>query len=146
LDAWQGFVIAMAPNGFVQRASVRTGLTVIEGQTRSPPRSKNSEKGQGKIQSLVREDMNMSTRTTQSIVHFFAPFALRGVDEVQPPGDYAIDQDEDLIDGASWLAYRRVATFIHLPAVSTNKMTAQLVEIDPSELEAALKQDHEQDR
>ncbi|PSJ51722.1 hypothetical protein [Pseudaminobacter soli (ex Li et al. 2025)] len=88
----------------------------------------------------------MSTRTTQSIVHFFAPFALRGVDELQPPGDYAIDQDEDLIDGASWLAYRRVATFIHLPAVSTNKMTAQLVEIDPSELEAALKQDHEQDQ
>ncbi|PSJ56689.1 hypothetical protein [Pseudaminobacter soli (ex Li et al. 2025)] len=88
----------------------------------------------------------MPTRTTQSIVHFFAPFALRGVDEVQPPGDYVIDQDEDLIDGASWLAYRRVAAFIHLPAVSTNKMTAQLVEIDPSELEAALKQDHEQDQ
>ncbi|MEP9374278.1 hypothetical protein [Mesorhizobium sp. KR1-2] len=87
----------------------------------------------------------MSTRTIQSIVHFFAPFALRGVDEVQPPGDYAIDQDEDLIDGASWLAWRRVATFIHLPAVSTNKMTAQLVEIDPSELEAVLKQDHEQE-
>src|SRR6185312_10058162 len=47
---------------------------------------------------LFREDMNMSTRTTQSIVHFSAPFALRGVDEVQPPGDYAIDQDEDLVD------------------------------------------------
>ena len=88
----------------------------------------------------------MSTRTTQSVVHFSAPFALRGIDAVQPPGDYAIDQDEDLIDGVSWLAYRRVATFIHLPAVSTNKMTAQLVEIDPAELEAALKQDREQER
>ncbi|MEP9373298.1 hypothetical protein [Mesorhizobium sp. KR1-2] len=88
----------------------------------------------------------MPTRTTQSIVHFFAPFALRGIDEMQPAGDYAIDQDEDLIDDASWLAYRRVATFIHLPAVSTNEMTTQLVEIDSSELEAALKQDQEQDR
>jgi len=88
----------------------------------------------------------MSTRTRRSIVHYSAPFALRGIDEVQPPGDYAIDQDEDRIDGVSWLAYRRLATFIHLPAVSTNKMTAQLVEIDIAELEAALQQDREQTR
>lgn len=86
----------------------------------------------------------MSTRTTQSIVHVSAPFALRGVDEVQTPGDYAIDQDEDLVDGVSWLAYRRVATFIHLPSISTDMMTAQLVEIGFSELEAALQEDREQ--
>lgn len=87
----------------------------------------------------------MSTRTTRSVVHLSAPFRLRGVDELQPAGDYAIDEDEDLIEGVSWLAYQRIATFIHLPAISANKMTEQLVQIDFSDLEAVLKQDREQD-
>jgi hypothetical protein len=46
---------------------------------------------------------------------------------IQPPGDYAIDEDEELIDGLSWLAYQRVATFIHLPAISaTDHLKASL--------------------
>lgn len=83
----------------------------------------------------------MSTRTTRSLVRFSAPFALRGVDEIQPPGDYAIDEDEELIDGISWLAYRRVATFIHLPSVASTGGTSQLIAIDHGELEAALRRD-----
>ena len=76
---------------------------------------------------------------------FTAPFALGGVDGIQPPGDYAIDEDEELIDGLSWLAYRRVATFIHLPAISsTDRLRSQLVGIDHSELEDALHEDAEQ--
>lgn len=83
----------------------------------------------------------MSTRTTRSVVRFSASFALRGVDEVQPPGDYAIDEDEELIDGVSWLAYRRVATFIHLPAAASTSRTSRLIAIDHDELEAALRRD-----
>jgi hypothetical protein len=83
----------------------------------------------------------MSMRTTHSIVHFSASFALRGVAEIQPPGDYAVDEDEELIDGISWLAYRRIATFIHLPAIASNNRKSQLIAIDPAELEAALQQD-----
>ncbi len=87
----------------------------------------------------------MSTRTKHTTVKFTAPVSLRGVDEFQPPGDYAIDEDEELIDGLSWLTYRRVATFIHLPAISsTDCLKSQLVAIDHSELEAALRQDEEQ--
>jgi hypothetical protein len=85
----------------------------------------------------------MSIRTKHTIVRFSAPFALRGVDEIQPSGDYAIDEDEELIDGISWLAYRRVATFIHLPAVGSNSRTSQLITIDHAELEAALQQDRD---
>ena len=77
----------------------------------------------------------MNTRTKHTIVRFTAPFSLSGVDEIQPPGDYAIDEDEELIDGLSWLAYRRVATFIHIPAISsTDRLRSQLVGIDHSEL------------
>ena len=89
----------------------------------------------------------MNIRTKHTTVTFTAPFALSGVDEIQPQGDYAIDEDEELIDGLSWLAYRRVATFIHLPAISsTDRLRSQLVGIDHSELEGALREDAEQAR
>ena len=87
----------------------------------------------------------MNTRTKHTTVKITAPFSLRSVDEIQPPGDYAIDEDEELIDGLSWLTYRRVATFIHLPAVSSmDRLKSQLVAIDHFELEAALRQDEDQ--
>ena len=57
----------------------------------------------------------MTTRTKRSIAHFAAPFRLHGLD-VQPAGDYDIDEDKEMIEGLSWLAYQRVATFIHIPA------------------------------
>jgi hypothetical protein len=87
----------------------------------------------------------MNARTKHTTVKFTAPFSLRSVDEIQPPGDYAIDEDEELIDGLSWLTYRRVATFIHLPAVSSiDRLKSQLVAIDHYELEAVLRQDEDQ--
>ena len=89
----------------------------------------------------------MTTRKKHTTVRFTAPFSLSGVDEIQPPGDYAIAEEEELIDGVSWLAYRRVATFIHLPAISsTDRLKSQLVGIDHSELEAAVRQDEDQAR
>jgi hypothetical protein len=39
--------------------------------------------------------MQMKTRTKHTTVKFTAPFSLGGVDEFQPPGDYAIDEDDD---------------------------------------------------
>lgn len=80
----------------------------------------------------------MPDRTTRSIVHFSSPFSLTGLGGIQPPGDYAVDEDEDLIEGVSWLGYRRVATFIHVPAIASPSATRQMVPIDHAELQAAL--------
>lgn len=86
----------------------------------------------------------MSDRTTHSIAHFAAPFMLGGLEGLLPAGDYDIDQDEELIEGVSRIAWRRVATFIHLPARAVKNPTAsQLVAIDHLELENALKRDRE---
>lgn len=85
----------------------------------------------------------MATRTRRSIAHFAAPFVLRGLDGIQPAGDYDIDEDEEMIEGLSWLAYQRVATFIHIPARNSTQRKMQLVAIDYPELETALKQDQE---
>lgn len=83
----------------------------------------------------------MTTRTTQTVARFSSPFLLPGFDAPQPAGDYRIDQDEELIEVFSRLAWRRVGAFIHLPAISTAGSTQQMVPINPTDLDAALEKD-----
>lgn len=83
----------------------------------------------------------MTSRTIQTLVHFSAPFRLPDFDTLQPAGDYLVDHDEEAIEGASWLAWRRVGAFIHLPAISANGSTRQMVPINPADLDAALEKD-----
>lgn len=77
----------------------------------------------------------MFARTTHRTVHFDQPFWMPSLGELVPAGDYEVDEDEELIEGISWLAYRRVATFIKLPATAENKYRMRLIAIDPEELE-----------
>lgn len=86
----------------------------------------------------------MTHRTTQKVVRFPSAFSLPGFDAPQPPGEYLIDHDEEPIEAASHLAWRRVAIFIHLPAISARTATQQMVPIDAAFLEAALQQDQRQ--
>ena len=87
----------------------------------------------------------MAARTKRSTVHFRAPFELRPLEGMQAAGDYEIDADEETIDGLSFIAWRRVATFITLPQVSApDRRSIQLVGIDQAELEAALDRDRDQ--
>ena len=83
----------------------------------------------------------MTTRTTKATMTFHNPFFLNEVDEKLPAGDYVVTTDEEVIEGLSWMAYRRVATFISLPATSSRQLVTRLVKIDPTELEEALKID-----
>lgn len=83
----------------------------------------------------------MTSRTTQTVVHFSAPFRLPDFDTPQPAGDYRVDHDEEAVEGASWLAWRRVGAFIHLPAISATGSTQQMVPINPADLDAALAKD-----
>ncbi|RWH73444.1 hypothetical protein [Mesorhizobium sp.] len=86
----------------------------------------------------------MTTRTTPTVVRFNAAFMLPGIDEPQPAGEYRVDLDEESLEGASRTAWRRVATFIHLPAISAKGSTQQMVPIEPASLEAALDKDRRQ--
>lgn len=86
----------------------------------------------------------MTSRTTQKVVRFLSAFSLPGFDALQPPGEYLVDHDEERIEVASHLAWRRVATFIHLPAISAKGSTQQMVPIIPADLDAALEKDHKQ--
>lgn len=86
----------------------------------------------------------MTTRTTQTIVRFSAPFMLPGSDVAQPAGDYRVDQDEELLEVFSRLAWRRVGAFVHLPAIGIDGQTHQMVPIDPADLDATLEKEHQE--
>ncbi len=86
----------------------------------------------------------MPERTSHFVIRFSSPFLIKGFDVPQPAGEYRIDQDEETIDGVSWLAFRRVATFIHLPAIGSQSLMRQIVQISPTELDAALRRDEQQ--
>jgi hypothetical protein len=58
-----------------------------------------------------------------------------------PAGGYRVVTDEELIDGLSFPAYRRVATMIFVPAQS-HASTLEMVTIDPHDLQAAQDRDH----
>jgi len=83
----------------------------------------------------------MTTRTSKKTVTFRRPFVLGGFDEVLPAGVYIVETDEELLDGISFLAYRRILTLLHLHAKSGNPGLTGLLTIDPKELDAALKRD-----
>jgi hypothetical protein len=80
-------------------------------------------------------------RTRSKNVNFKHPFLLKGVDRVLPPGDYRVVTDEDLIEGLSFLVYRRVSTMIFVPAQSHRASSVEMVVIDPHDLQAAQERD-----
>jgi len=78
-------------------------------------------------------------RTTRESVAFDRPFSLYAVDGVQPAGTYVVEIDEDLIEGLSFLAHRRIATTIYLPLPYGGSSSVQAVRVDPRELDLARK-------
>ncbi|MGE0718450.1 MAG: hypothetical protein AB7P02_23590 [Alphaproteobacteria bacterium] len=88
----------------------------------------------------------MTTRTTEIIVQFSSPFVLPGFDGPQPPGEYRVAHDEEAIDGVSWVAWRRVGSFIELPGIGMTAAIRQVVPIALPDLDAALQRDRDDGR
>ena len=55
------------------------------------------------------------TDANERRITFDRPFSVAALDGLQAPGTYVVEIDEELIEGLSFLAYRRVATTIYLP-------------------------------
>lgn len=79
----------------------------------------------------------MTTRTSRRTVSFSKPFHLNGLDGLQPAGEYLVDTDEETIDELTFIAWRRVATMIHI----RRHGTTQVFRVDPVELDATLMRD-----
>lgn len=74
-------------------------------------------------------------------VTFKRPFAFKGLGSTVPPGTYRVDIEEEPIDGLSFLAYRRLSTFIRVPVAGRGPGSTESLLIDPKELEQALTRD-----
>jgi hypothetical protein len=78
-------------------------------------------------------------RTTRKIVKFGNLFTMEGVGRVLPAGNYEVVTDEELIEGLSFPAYRRVATMILAPTQTSHSI--EMLTIDPRDLAAAVERD-----
>ena len=83
----------------------------------------------------------MTGRSLSKTVVFSKPFLLKGIDRVLPAGDYRVVTDEELIEGISFPAYRRVSTVMFVPAPTHGASSIEMVTIDPLDLQAALDRD-----
>lgn len=82
-----------------------------------------------------------TVRTTTTTATFRRPFSLPGADRMVPAGDYRVVTDEELIEGLSFPAYRRVSTVIFLPGAQPGSW--EMLAIDPRDLVAAQERDRE---
>ncbi|MBN9246551.1 MAG: hypothetical protein J0I81_03715 [Hyphomicrobium sp.] len=80
----------------------------------------------------------MRERTTRTSVTFLRPFSLAGIDEKLDAGTYIVETSEELIEGLSFIVYRRVSTTIEAPTKVFGQAARQVITIDPLDLEAAV--------
>lgn len=79
-------------------------------------------------------------RSRRETVMFQHSFRIRGIDRQLPPGSYEVITDEEMIEGLSFPAFRRVATVIMVPAAAQNS-AMELVSIGSVDLSDAQRMD-----
>ena len=72
---------------------------------------------------------------------FRHPFVLAALETTQPAGTYRLVIEEQEIPDLSFVAFRRTATLLHLPALSVTGGQHQVVAIDPVEWAALVEAD-----
>jgi hypothetical protein len=84
----------------------------------------------------------MAIRTSETTVTFKQSFSLGAMDRPQPAGTYRLVMDDDEVPGVSFVALRRIATFLHTPALSAAVQgKSEVFHVSANELAAALDDD-----
>ena len=78
----------------------------------------------------------MPNRTRREHLIFERPFRLKGWAEPHPAGTYVLETEEELIEGMSFEAYRRVSTTITRQPTRHGSLV-QMISVDPRELAKA---------
>jgi hypothetical protein len=71
----------------------------------------------------------MTIRSRRETITFQHPFRIKGIDRSLPAGDYGVITDEEMIEGLSFAAYRRIATMIVVPAAPPRSSTMEMISI-----------------
>ncbi len=89
----------------------------------------------------------MTIRTTKRHVTFVQPWFLDDdPKEVFPEGTYEVETDEELIEGLSFTAYRRLVSVVRLPQSLRSAGVSQALTTRPDQLDAALARDNRSSR
>ena len=83
----------------------------------------------------------MTMRSRREMITFKHPFRIKGIDRLLPPGAYEVITDEEMIEGLSFAAFRRVATMIMVPAAPPRTLTMERISISPVDLADAQRID-----
>jgi hypothetical protein len=79
----------------------------------------------------------MRVLNRKETVTFKNEFRLRNLGQTFPAGQYTIETIDEILEGMSFLVFRRRHTIIHLPKADTVKK----LQIDPNDLGKALEAD-----
>jgi hypothetical protein len=82
----------------------------------------------------------MTIRSRRETVTFKHPFRIRGIDRLLPAGAYEVITDEEMIEGLSFAAFRRIATMIVVPAPAT-RLAMEMIPIGSVDLSDAQRID-----
>lgn len=82
----------------------------------------------------------MPSRTQREALVFRHPFRLAGWTADQPAGDYTVETEEELIEGLSFPAWRRVSTTL-MRRRAGSPMHDEAIPVEPQELLALKKAD-----
>lgn len=85
--------------------------------------------------------LEMTERTTRTEITFTHPFHLQSLADPLEAGTYRLVVDEELIEGLSFTAYRRVGTHLEIPAISVGMAKRQFLQVSPAEIDEALARD-----
>ncbi|KAA9008366.1 hypothetical protein F3S47_11515 [Histidinibacterium aquaticum] len=80
-------------------------------------------------------------RSTRSTVTFSNPFTLSGYPGELPAGEYELLVEEELLQGLSFEAYRRTATYLTVRGKGRHAGRFELRAITDSDLKKALSRD-----
>jgi hypothetical protein len=83
----------------------------------------------------------MNMRSTRSTVTFSKPFTLPGYPGDLPAGDYEVLVEEELLEGLSFMAYRRTGTYLAVREGGSHPGPTEVRTISDSDLKEALSRD-----
>ena len=85
----------------------------------------------------------MNVRTRDTTITFDHAFHLSEAEGDLPAGTYRVVIDEEQLLGLSFMAYRRMATMLHTPALAAPQGRSECLSVNAAELDAALSKDRQ---
>jgi hypothetical protein len=83
----------------------------------------------------------MAVRSSETTVTFHHPFTMPSVEGIQPAGTYRIVTDDDEVHVIPFAIATRIATYLHIPALSLKATIGNVFTITPAELSTAIEED-----